>query len=326
MPHHREQFAHYLRLCPVLPAPMAGYSDRSFRDLLRLMGAAMTYTEMFSSEAMVRGDPKTWSLMDFNGETPPTVVQIFGSRPDLMAETARIVERHGADVVDLNMGCPVKKITNSGSGAALAENFINARAVIRAIRGAVPGIPFTVKMRWQINGRAVDLARMAQDEGVDAVALHARTRAQGYTGVANWEWIGEMKRSLEIPLIGNGDVRSHEDARRMFEETGCDGVMMGRGMVGNPWLMRDAVIAWRSGWTETPPPVEDADRLRLLFSHAQFLHAQRGRRGMIEFRKHCAMYTRGMENARQARPDLMRVETLEQLKETLEAHFGPLPF
>ncbi|MFP4379704.1 MAG: tRNA dihydrouridine synthase DusB [Candidatus Sumerlaeia bacterium] len=325
MLHPREQYRRYLQKCPILPAPMCGYSDRPFRELLRMMQAYTVVTEMYSSEAMVRGDPKTWRLMDFQKETAPVVVQIFGSRPDLMAETARIVVREGAHVVDLNMGCPVKKIIKTGSGAALAENFENARRIIRGIRKAVPYVPFTIKIRWQADGGALAIGRMAEDEGVDAIAIHGRTRAQGYSGAANWDWIARLKQAVSIPVIGNGDIRSAEDARRMFEQAGCDGVMIGRGLVGYPWLMAEAVHYWKSGWTEQLAPPDDNDRLRLLLAHAQYMRDYRGRKGMIEFRKHCAMYTKGMPNARQARPDLMQVETMDQLREQLQKHFGPLP-
>lgn len=307
---------------------MCNYTDRPFRDLLRLMGAYLVYTEMYSSEALVRGDPKTFGLMDYRGEAPPLVVQIFGSRIDLMAESVRVVERLGADAVDLNMGCPAKKITKSGSGAALAENPARARAVVRAMRAATR-LPFTVKMRWQLEDKAIEVARMCEDEGVDAVALHARTRAQAYSGSADWRWIARMKEALRIPVIGNGDVRSVVDVARMRAETGCDAVMAGRGIVGNPWLMRDAARLFRGeiapgdAALEAEDALPDAaDRLPVLFEHARLMYQHRGARGLIEFRKHCAGYIRGLPGARQARPELMQTTALEELREILTRHFG----
>jgi nifR3 family TIM-barrel protein len=379
---HAERIRRYFSVCPLLPAPMCSYTDRPFRDLLRLLGAHLIYTEMYCSEAIVRGDPKTWSLMDYRGESGPVAVQIFGSRPDLMAESARIAERWGAHVVDLNLGCPAKKIVRGGCGSALAEDPKSALAIVRAMR-KVLRVPFTVKMRWQPDGQSLELARACEAEGVDAVALHARTRAQGYSGVANWDWIARLKDTVNIPVVGNGDVRSVADARRMLARTGCDAVMVGRGMVGNPWLFQEAAEArLQTGKREispeeesqeredaahssvTAPPVfsqsaiagepeggdgatgetEEADeavcdleaevsslnaslpgcaeRLRVLFLHAQLMFRHRGPKGLVEFRKHCACYIRGLHGARQARPELMQVTTLDELCEKLTAHFG----
>ncbi len=353
---------------------MCSYTDRPFRDLLRLLGAHLIYTEMYCSEAIVRGDPKTWSLMDYRGESGPVAVQIFGSRPDLMAESARIAERWGAHVVDLNLGCPAKKIVRGGCGSALAEDAPSALAIIRAMR-RVLSVPFTVKMRWQPGGQTLELARACEAEGVDAVALHARTRAQGYSGVANWDWIAQLKDAVNIPVVGNGDVRSVADARRMLAQTGCDAVMIGRGMVGNPWLFQEAAEAHlRKGKVESKDPAPNmpeplpvladtqtvgapifsqsaiagdldenaemacdlepdlspsgqplpdcAERLRVLFLHAQLMFRHRGPKGLVEFRKHCACYIRGLYGARQARPELMQVTTLDELLEKLTAHFG----
>jgi nifR3 family TIM-barrel protein len=354
--HHCEAFRRYLIRSPILPAPMCGYSERPFRDLLRRMGAHLVYTEMLSSEALVRGDPKTWRLMDFMDEDPPVAVQIFGSRPAILAEAARIAVRKGAAVIDLNMGCPVKKVTRAGCGAALAEDLERARAVCRAMRGAVD-VPFTAKIRWQTNGganaadgdarrvpsRAITVARMCEDEGLDAVAIHARTRAQGYSGTANWDWIAQIKKWLSIPVIGNGDVWTAADAARMRAETGCDAVMVGRGLVGNPWLVRQVALydaparAQRGdGTVEDGPATAEGgaatagggpspeERLRVLLEHARLMVEHGGNRGLIEFRKHCAGYIRGLPGARAARPELMQATTLDQLKETLERRFGEM--
>lgn len=328
--HRREYLRQHLAKSALLPAPMCNYTDRPFRELMRVMGAHLVYTEMYSSEAMVRGDPKTFRLLDFQNEESPVVVQIFGSRPDLMAEAARMVVRHGADIVDLNMGCPAKKVTKTGSGSALAEDLTKACAIIRAIRQAVD-IPFTVKMRWQPDGKALELARICQDEGVDAVTLHARTRAQGYSGTADWDWIAQMKQHLTIPMIGNGDICKPGDAIRMKRQTGCDAVMAGRGLVGNPWLMLETVRMVRAESVVEESPTESlvepelppaAERLPVLMKHAELMYLHRGTKGMVEFRKHCAGYIKGLPGARQARPELMQVSTLEDLREKLTAHFG----
>jgi tRNA-dihydrouridine synthase B len=238
--HHRPAFREHLRRSSLLPAPMCNYTDRPYRDLLKLMGAHLVYTEMYSSEAMSRGDPKTIRLMDYRGERAPVAVQIFGRRPDLMAESVRIAERWGADIIDLNLGCPVKKIMKAGCGAAMGLDHPVALNVIRAMRRATD-LPFTIKMRWQPDNGSIRLAQMAEAEGVDAVTLHARTWEQGYSGVADWSHIARLKEAIRhIPVIGNGDVRSVADARRMRRLTGCDAVMAGRALMGNPWLMQRA--------------------------------------------------------------------------------------
>jgi len=320
--HRTECLRRYLLRSPLLPAPMCGYSDRPFRDLLRMMGACLVYTEMYSSEAIVRGDPKTWRLMDYRGEQPPVAVQIFGTRPSLMAESARIAVRHGAAVVDLNMGCPAKKIVHAGCGAALAENPPLVAAICRAMRAAID-VPLTAKIRWQEDGRALEIARICESEGLDAIALHARTRAQAYSGKANWEWIARLKESVAIPVIGNGDIVTAADAARMRAETGCDAVMAGRGIVGNPWLMRDVAEMQSTG--AAPEPPSDPERLRVLFEHARLMHRHRGDKGLIEFRKHCVGYLKGMLGARAARVELMQATRLGQLAEILVQHFGPFP-
>lgn len=320
---NREIIRRLLRQSALLPAPMCNYSDRPFRDLMRMMGARLVYTEMYSSEAMVRGDPKTFRLMDFRDEQGPVAVQIFGSRPALMAECARMVERLGATILDLNMGCPAKKIVGPGSGAGLAENPKNAVAVVRALVEAV-GIPVTVKMRWQPGGESLDLARRLEDLGVEALGLHARTREQGYSGEARWEWIKRMKESLSIPVIGNGDVVSAEGARLMQVQTGCDAVMAGRSLVGNPWLMAEVVQQAHLPLDQPRERLEPnrVERLRVLMAHGQLMHQHRGPKGLIEFRKHCAGYIKGLPGARQARVELMQVTELEELRQKLVQWFG----
>ena len=331
--HHREQFRQYLAESPFLSAPMADYTDRAFREIMRDMGARLIHTEMYSSEAIARGDPKTDRLMDFGGETPPVIVQLLGQRPDLMAESARGVERLGAQGIDINMGCPARKVVHAGGGAALAENFPRAVAVVRAVRAATP-LPVTVKMRWMDQGRTLRLAQACEAEGADAIALHARTRAQAYGGTAHWPWIAELKRALGVPVIGNGDVLTAADAWRMRRETGCDAVMAGRGLVGNAWLMREAMAALRSedytapdsaGPPTVSPAPSDADRLALCWRHGQLMFEHKGQHGLIEFRKHAARYILGLPGARAARPELMQVLTVDQLFDALHRHF-PVAF
>jgi nifR3 family TIM-barrel protein len=325
--HRSELLRRHLSASPLLPAPMCGYSDRPFRDLLREMGACLVYTEMLSAEAIVRGDKTTWELMDFRGEPPPVAVQIFGFRPPVMAEAAAVVERQGASVVDLNLGCPARKIVRSDCGAALLEDPERVRDIFRSVRRSVRG-PLTAKMRWHPDERKLlEVARICEGEGADALTLHARTPGQGFTGRAQWEWIARLKDVLTIPVIGNGDVTTVDDMARMRAQTGCDAVMVGRGIVGNPWLMRDALEFLRradeaesAAWIPAPPPLEE--RLRVLYRHAELMLHYRGPHGLIEFRKHSAGYLRAVPGARSARPDLMQVTSLDQLGTVLRTHFG----
>ena len=321
--HHSEQLRRYLAASPLLPAPMCGFSDRPFRSLMRENGANLVYTEMISSEAIVRGDPGTCDLMDMSGEAPPVVVQLFGSRAPILAEAACIVERMGAAVVDLNTGCPARKIVASNSGAALLCNPPHVRDICRAIRKVI-SVPFTVKTRWHREGRdTLEIARICEGEGVDAITLHARTPAQGYSGTAQWEWIARLKEAVTIPVVGNGDINSLDDIVRMRAETGCAAVMAGRGLVGNPWLMRDALeYSLSDGKYEARPPTTE-DRLEVLFRHAELMRKYKGPHGLIEFRKHCVGYLHGLPGARPARAELMQATTLEEIKAILKNHFGP---
>lgn len=305
---------------------MCGYSDRPFRDLLRSMGARLVYTEMISSEAMARGDPKTWQLMDFRGEEPPVAVQIFGSRPDVLAESARIAVHAGADAIDLNCGCPARKVVRADCGAALLDDPKRLAAICRAVRRAVD-VPLTIKVRWvEDDARTLTISRLCEAEGIDAVALHARTRKQGYSGTARWEWIARLKETVSIPVIGNGDVATADDFFRMRRETGCDGVMVGRGVVGNPWLVGEILERLDSPDAAREPGGEPSpsERLRLLRLHARLMYKYRGPHGLVEFRKHCVGYLKGLPGARAARPELMQSTTLEQIDEILVRHFSQI--
>jgi nifR3 family TIM-barrel protein len=314
----RSAFCLLLTRSPILPAPMCGISDRAWRILAREQGCHLVFTQMVSSEALIHDHRKTWDLLDLKGEEGPVAVQLFGCKPEDLAQTARMLEEAGADVVDFNMGCPARKIVKTQGGSSLLREPVRVREILRAMRRALQG-PFTVKIRagWnRLGDEAFTIARIAEDEGVDAITLHARTREQGFKGQADWSIIAALKQRVRIPVIGNGDVRTAADAQRMIRETGCDGVMIGRGIIGNFWLLGRAVACLR-GEPEPPEPTL-RERLALMRRHAGLMAGRRGTpRGLIEFRKHAVQYLRGIRGSHAVKLSLMQVRTLDELEQAL---------
>lgn len=303
---------------------MAGVSDRSSREIARRMGCNLVYTEMISAEGLARGDAKTIGLIDTDGEAPPVAVQLFGVDPHRMAQAARIVQDRGADLIDINAGCPARKVVNSGAGAALLRDLPRLAAILRETRKAIT-IPLTLKIRsgWDAQSLVdVEAARMAEIEGLDAIALHPRTRQQAFGGAADWTRIAAVRQAVSIPVIGNGDVWCGADARRMARETGCDAVMIGRGAMGNPWALRAALEALttdRPG-AECDREVPVGERLTLMMDHARSMVARKGeRRGVLEMRKLVSGYLKGIRDSRPLRMELMTCETLAQMEEKIGA-------
>ena len=298
----------------VFSAPMAGVTDKAFRQIIRSCGAGLIYTEMISDMGLVYGQQRTHKMLDLQGEEPPLAVQIFGSEPEPMAQAAQLAASQGADIVDINMGCPTPKIVKNGEGAALMLDIPRARRIIRAVVNAV-AVPVTVKMRlgWsrdQIN--YLELAEAAQEEGAAAVALHARTRDQFYSGQADWSHIACLKKHLEIPVIGNGDIWTAEDALGMAEKTGCDAVMIGRGIMGNPFLIREAVALLERGERISPPTLEE--KLALAARHLDLACQYKGENVAVrEMRKHFSWYLKGMRGAAQLRQQINQATTRQQL-------------
>ncbi len=279
----------------IILAPMAGITDLPFRTVVRSFGCGLAYTEMVSAVGLVRKADKTMRYLASGAADRPLAVQIFGNDPETLAGAARIAEQQGADLIDLNMGCPVKKVTKTGAGSALMTNPSLSAAIINAIRKAT-ALPFTVKIRSGWSGRrinALDIGKIAEEEGCDAITLHPRTVDQGYSGHADWTLITELKEHLRIPVIGSGDIRKPQDAERMLRETGCDGAMIGRGALGNPWLIGETLSFIEGSHVHEPTL---AEREAIIIRHLDMATAFYGEQaGVRDFRKHLLWYTKGLK-------------------------------
>ena len=284
-----------LRQNPLVLAPMAGITDFPFRMICKRLGAGLVYSEMLSVEALVREHKRTKGMLRTDPDERPVVFQIFGSKPESLAEAARIVSRADVDFIDINMGCPVPKVLKCGAGSALLRDIPLAREIMSAVVSA-SRIPVTVKIRlgWDTkNIVALDVARAAESAGIAAITVHGRTKVQGFSGHADWSMIKAVKESVGIPVIGNGDVRSARDAKRMLDETGCDGVMIGRAVQGNPWIFREALQYLRTG--AVPPPPTFEEREAVMQGHLVDMVNLAGENiGVREMRKHLCWYTKGI--------------------------------
>lgn len=312
-------------------APLAGVSDRPFRNICRGLGAAFAYTEMVSAHGLVHGSEQTESYLDRDPDEEPFAVQIFAAEPEVLARGAAIAVGRGAGIVDINMACPVKKVCGTGAGASLAREPSRVEAAVRAVRAAA-GVPVTVKIRtgWdEASVNCVEVARAAEAGGAAAVALHGRTRSQGYSGVADWGRIRAVKEAVAIPVLGSGDVWTAADALRMRAETGCDGVLVARGACGNPWIFRELAAA---GQGLPPPPGPTRDEwIAVVLRHVelQIEHRRRKRpdepdaegHAVRELRRHLLWYTRGRRGGVRFRREAATLETAADVRRALLAHF-----
>ncbi|MGF1574304.1 MAG: tRNA dihydrouridine synthase DusB [Sumerlaeia bacterium] len=296
---------------PVLPAPMCGISDYAWRTLSREQGCPLVYTQMVSSEAMIRGRDKCWSLLDMDRDEEPICAQLFGAEPEALAYSAKCLQDAGATIVDLNMGCPVNKIVNSKGGSALMTEPDLVRQIFIAMRKALT-VPFTVKFRAgfdKYGEEAITIARIAEEEGLDAICIHGRTRKQQFKGAANWEILKVIKEIVSIPVIGNGDVKSADDAERMIRETGVDGVMVGRAGMGNPWVFGE--ICSRLNGQQDPQSPTLAELIETVERHARIMVERKGDHGLIQFRKHAVQYLRGFPAAKVLKKELLNIREPE---------------
>ena len=300
----------------VVLAPMAGVTDLPFRLLCKEMGCGLLYTEMVSAKAIMYNNKNTEALLKVTPQENPIAVQLFGSEPAVMSEIAKRIEERPFDIIDVNMGCPVPKVVNNGEGSALLKNPKLVGEIVEAMAKAVKK-PVTVKIRAGFDETSINapqIAHVIQESGGAAVAVHARTRQQYYSGHADWDVISRVKEAVSIPVIGNGDILCGEDAVKMFEQTKCDAVMIGRGAHGNPWIFKQINDYMTNGTEFTKPSANEV--CDMIMRHAGMLIEAKGEyTGIREMRKHFAWYTAGMKHAAVLRNEVNHVEHIEQLEE-----------
>lgn len=298
-------------------APMAGVADRAFRELCVSYGAAYVVSEMISSKGVSLGDRKSKALMQLSDEERPAGVQIFGNDPSVMAQSVKTVLGVSPDFIDLNMGCPAPKIAGNGGGASLMRHPQLAKEIVEAVVAACGSVPVTVKIRsgWDFeNLNAVEMAQNAEKAGAVAVTVHGRTRQQMYAPPVDHQMIAEVKKSVSIPVIGNGDIVDGPSAAKMLEETNCDFLMVGRGALGRPWVFSQINAYLQNGIILPEPPV--SERMRVMVKHVRKICEYKGERiGIREARKHAAWYAKGIRGAAKYRKDLSMIESVEQLEE-----------
>jgi tRNA-dihydrouridine synthase B len=308
---------------PLYLAPQAGVSESPFRRLCRKFGADVVVSEFVSAEGILQGNQRTLDYLTFDEEERPIGVQIFGSEPERMADAARFVhETYGPDFVDINFGCPVKKVVKRNGGSGCLRDLDLVARITRAVRDAVP-VPTTVKIRSGFDEATRDpvrIGRVCQDAGAQVITLHPRTRADMYSGHARWEEIRALKEAVEVPVVGNGDIKTGLDALRMREETGCDGIMIARGSHGDPWIFTEARAALNGDPIPPEPDVEA--RFATCVEHAEnAVRFERDpRRAMLDFRKHLGWYTKGLPAGKELRVELFKVEAMEEVRPILDTY------
>ena len=304
-------------------APMAGVTNLPFRIVCKEFGPGLVCTEMASSRAMFHNDQKTKRLFNTEGEKRPTSFQIFGSDEETMAYAAKYVSGF-ADIIDINMGCPAPKVVKNGDGSKLLLDLEQAEKVIKAVVENSK-IPVTLKIRkgWdKENIVATEIAKIAENAGISAITVHGRTRSEFYSGKADLEIIKKVKETVKIPVIGNGDIVDEESAYNMFEKTNVDGIMIGRGSFGNPWIFRNIKHYLETG--EKLPAPSNEEKLEIMKKHINLAVEEKGEIAVKELRKHIAWYTKNLKNSSEFRSKINTIETKEELLEMLEAYFKTL--
>ena len=304
-------------------APMAGVTNLPFRIICEKFESGMVCTEMVSSKAIFYNDQKTRRLLNTEGEKRPISFQIFGSDEETMGYTAKYMSKI-ADIIDINMGCPAPKVVKNGDGSKLLLDLEKAKRIMKVVVEN-SSVPVTVKIRkgWdKENIVAVQVAKIAEEVGISAITIHGRTRSEFYTGKADWDIIKEVKDSVKIPVIGNGDIVDEETAYQMFEKTGVDGIMIGRGSFGNPWIFRNIKHFLITG--EKLPSPTNSERLNIIKEHIDLAVEEKGEIAIKELRKHIAWYTKNLKNSSEFRNSINMIETKEQLIKTLNEYFETL--
>lgn len=304
---------------PFVLAPMAGVTDLPFRVLCKEQGAGLLYMEMVSAKAISYHNKNTNALMEIHPSERPVALQLFGNEPELMGEVAKSIEERPFDILDVNMGCPVPKVVNNGEGSALLKNPKLIGQIVKSLSSSIEK-PVTVKIRIGFENYPVDVAEIAkivEDNGASAIAVHGRTRQQYYAGEADWDAIRRVKEAVSIPVIGNGDVDSPKKAEELMKQTGCDAVMIGRAVRGNPWIFREMLQYFEKGEEPTPPTLEEVKEM--ILRHTRDMIAVKGEfTGIREMRKHVAWYTSGMKHSAGIRRESNTLSSYEELERMLD--------
>ncbi|MCR4278459.1 MAG: tRNA dihydrouridine synthase DusB [bacterium] len=298
-------------------APMADMTDLPFCLICKEKGAPIMFREMVSSEAIIRMSPKTLKMCEFDERERPIVQQIFGADPNTMAKAARIIEeKFKPDAIDINMGCPVYNIVSKFNGASLIREPKRAGEIVRKMKSAV-SVPVSVKTRlgWDDDRQILDFVKVLEDAGADLISIHGRTKAQGYSGTANWERIGEAKRNTTLPILVNGDIVDLETAKIALDQSGADGMLIARGALGNPWIFQRIINGLEKGIDPEEPSMQE--RFDTIRKHAQLQVDHFGEKGLIKLRKHLPWYFKGMSGIKDFRSKLVRISTVQELEEAL---------
>ncbi len=308
---------------PVILAPMAGITSLPYRKIMKSFGASLVFTEMISANGLIRDGQKTRLLLTTCKEEFPIGIQLFGDNPEVLAKAATMVMNDGS-LLDINMGCPVKKVVRSGAGSALLQEPQRVGQILKAVRKVYPG-PLTIKIRsgWDDNSlNFLEIGRIAEEEGVDAITLHPRPRSQGFSGKAHWIHIAELKAALNIPVFGSGDILNPTDGARMLQQTNCDAIMIGRGGYGNPWLISQTLDLF-AGKTVTQP--SSMEKLQVVSQHIKLHQEQFGdKKTLLEMRKHLCWYARGLDGASHYRAALQKTEQLDQVIDLTKVFYSQI--
>ena len=309
----------------VILAPLAGISDSPFRSICRSMGAAIVFTEMISADGLLQKNSRTLEYLFFREHERPIGFQLFGSNPETFVKAITLIEHYQPDFIDLNFGCPVRKVIKRGAGAALLKDIDRLEEITRqAVRYASKPVFAKIRKGWDENSiNVLEVARRLEQCGVKAITIHPRTQAEGYRGHSDWQIIKLLKENLSIPIIGSGDVESAEDVRRILDETGCDLVMIGRGSLGNPWIFREANYFLKTGEKLSLPTL--AEKLALILNHLEDTILIKGeKKGLQELRKHLGWYTKGLPNSAKIRVELFRLKNKDEIRICLRKYFDDI--